>query len=80
MPISFARRTAIFWSLVLAVYLLGYLIVRATLVHTWQRDGQSYVIFPEWPRSLYYVYRPMADLDGKITGMRFRQSSITEAK
>ncbi|HEY5753542.1 MAG TPA: hypothetical protein VIT21_10360 [Chthoniobacterales bacterium] len=69
---SFARRTLTFWSLMLTVYVLGYLVIRATSVEKWERDGQNYVIFPASPQSLYYIYRPMAQIDGKVTGMRFR--------
>lgn len=78
MQSSFARRTLTFWSLMLTVYVLGYLVIRATSVEKWERDGQNYIIFPAWPRSVYYIYRPMAYLDGRITGMRFHQGPHPE--
>lgn len=78
MPMSFTRRTAIFWSLVLAIYVTGYLTIRGTSVRTLEKDGRETIVFPEWPRSLYPIYRPMTCIDGKITGTHFRQDPHPE--
>lgn len=58
-------------SLMVALYLAGYATLRIANAETWEHDGRTYVIFPESPIALYYIYRPVAVLDGALTGMRF---------
>jgi hypothetical protein len=55
-------------------------IVRGVCVEPWDKDGQKYVIFPAWPRSLYYLYRPLAHLDAHLTGMRFHLGPHAETE
>ena len=57
------------WFLLL--YLLSYLGLRVGLNQRWQQDGQDYVIFPQSPIAIYYIYRPLSWLDAKLTGQRF---------
>jgi hypothetical protein len=65
------KRITIFICLALFAYVLSYACVRTALVQRWDKDGKDYVIFPKKSLFLYYAYRPVALLDGKITGMRF---------
>lgn len=54
----------------LAFYLGGYLAFRQTRAETWSRDSRTYVIFPDGAgRVLYYLWRPLSYLDGRMTGM-----------
>ena len=53
------------------VYALSYLGFRLLSTEVWEKDGHSYVIFPEKPLALYYLFRPMTYLDGSLTNMRF---------
>jgi len=57
--------------IVVAAYFIGYLALRTMNAEVWSEDGQVYVLFPEQPVALYYVYRPLTYLDGLFTGMRF---------
>ncbi len=52
------------------IYCLGYIFLRQTRQEIWERDGKTYVIFPE-DKILYYLYRPLSMIDEKITGIRF---------
>lgn len=54
--------------LLVAAYLIGYLVMRATRTETWERDGRAYVIFPAGAAPLYYLYRPLSYLDQALTG------------
>lgn len=65
------KRAALLLILALAAYLLGYFYIRATSVQTWEKDGRNYVIFPKEPLFIYYVYRPLSLVDGRVTGMGF---------
>lgn len=56
---------------VVVIYLLGYLALRLLNAEVWDRDGNTYVLFPKQPIALYYLYRPMTYLDAALTGMRF---------
>jgi hypothetical protein len=62
---------SLFLILLLTVYLISYVCVRQLWVETWEKDGHDYVIFPKSPVFPYYFYRPVAVLDGQLTGMRF---------
>jgi len=52
------------------IYCLGYIFLRQTRQEIWERDGKTYVIFPE-DKILYYLYRSLSMIDEKITGIRF---------
>lgn len=56
--------------ILIALYLLGYVVLRSLSAEVWDQDGQTYVIFPKSPIALYYAYRPLSYLDGYLTGMR----------
>ncbi len=60
-------------SLLISVllYVLSYAWLRQTHVEIWERDNNAYVIFPDDKIYLYYFYRPLSYIDGKITGMNF---------
>jgi hypothetical protein len=68
---SSAKRLAVFFLLVFFCCILGYGYMRQTNKQTWEKNGREYVIFPKDTLFLYYLYRPMAWIDGKITGMGF---------
>lgn len=57
-------------AVVLAVYLVGYLWLRVFNSEVWSEDNRAYVMFPESPIALYYVYRPLSYIDQYVTGMR----------
>ena len=55
----------------LVLYAGAYVAFRQTRAETWDRDRQTYVIFPEsYGRPLYYLWRPLAYVDSALTGMR----------
>jgi len=56
--------------IVIDLYLFSYIFVRQTHMEVWEKDKKEYVIFPE-NKILYYMYRPVSIIDGKLTGMRF---------
>ncbi len=58
-------------GIMVILYLAGYEVIRITKAEVWEKDYQTYVIFPESPIALYYAYRPLTYLDGALTGMRF---------
>jgi hypothetical protein len=66
-------RTATVVILALLVYLGGYAGFRQASQEVWQKDGRTYVIFPtgDTGRALYYAWRPLAHIDGALTGMHF---------
>jgi hypothetical protein len=45
-------------------------LIRQTHQEVWERDGITYVIFPE-DKVFYYLFRPLSFNDEKITGIRF---------
>lgn len=51
------------------LYLVSYLAVRSKYAETWERDGNSYVLYPS--SAVYYLHRPLMYIDGPLTGMRF---------
>lgn len=55
----------------LSFYILSYGWFRQTHIEIWEKDGKEYVIFPEDKIFLYYLFRPLSLVDGKITGMNF---------
>jgi hypothetical protein len=56
--------------LLLAVsYPVSYLFVRLSYSEVWEADNRTYVLFPN--SAVYYLYRPIAYVDGAVTGMRF---------
>lgn len=60
-----------FILIMLVGYIGSYWFIRTNNAEVWQRDGETYVIFPASPMGLYYAYRPLTYLDGALTGMRF---------
>lgn len=56
--------------LLFLLYSLCYGVFRQTHRETWEKDGKDYVIFPE-NKFLYYLFRPLSLIDGKITGINF---------
>ena len=60
------------WIVVLAlIYVATYVIFRQTRIEIWEKDKQAYVIFPERAAWTFYLFRPLAYVDGALTGMRF---------
>ena len=55
----------------LALYVVSYLSLRAHSIEVWQRDGRAYFIVPSSSPWLYYFYRPLMYLDAAVTGMEF---------
>lgn len=64
------RKILIAFAILLIIYVSGYVLVRQTHQEIWERDGKSYVIFPE-DKILYYLFRPLTIVDEKITGINF---------
>jgi hypothetical protein len=64
------KRFAIILGLIILVYIFSYIIVRQTHQEVWGKDNQTYVIFPE-NKFLYYLFRPLVLIDGKLTAMQF---------
>lgn len=53
------------------IYAASYVVFREINIEVWEKDNQSYVIFPADKVYLYYLFRPASYLDGTLTGMRF---------
>ncbi len=64
------RKILIGVIVLLSLYFLGYIWLRQTHSEIWEKDGRTYVIFPE-NKVLYYIFRPISYIDGKITGIDF---------
>lgn len=64
------KRLTMIFLLVISLYTLSYIIFRQTHQEIWEKDNQAYVIFPE-NKFLYYLFRPLVLIDGKITSMQF---------
>jgi hypothetical protein len=65
-------RAALFVLLLVLLYVGSYVGFRQTHAEVWERDQQTYVIFPHGAASvLYYLWRPLTYVDGAMTGMRF---------
>jgi hypothetical protein len=57
---GFARTLA----LLLVLYVASYIVFRQVRPERWDRDGQTYVIYPDGPgRALYYAWRPLSYMD-----------------
>lgn len=66
------KRTVLIAVIVLFfIYVLSYIWLRQTHAEVWEKDAQTYVIFPADKVYLYYIYRPLSYLDGNLTKMRF---------
>jgi hypothetical protein len=65
------KRAAFIVLCLAVVYLGSYAWFRSVHVERWDHDGRDYVIFPPQMSALYYVYRPLSYVDGRLTGMRF---------
>jgi len=53
------------------VYLASYGWFRATHIEIWEKDNRSYLIFPRDKMVVYYLYRPVTYVDGRLTGLGF---------
>ena len=65
------RRLLRWLLLLLAIYVVAYIVFRQTHIEVWAKDGQAYVIFPTSAAWTYYLFRPLTRIDGAVTGMRF---------
>lgn len=65
------RRFALIALAAALVYIGGYAWFRQTHVEIWSKNGRPYVIFPKGNLALYYGFRPLSFIDGKMTGMGF---------
>ena len=65
------KSTLISILILLFLYVSAYGWFRQTHIETWEKDGKEYVIFPEDKIYLYYFFRPLSLIDGKLTGMNF---------
>lgn len=54
----------------IALYLLSYLALRLAWSEPWT-DGKVYMLFPQGPIWIYYLFRPLTYLDQAMTGMHF---------
>ena len=63
-------RTAV---IVILIYAASYAAFRQSHAEIWSKDQAVYVIFPAsgLESGLYYLWRPLAWIDAKTTGMRF---------
>lgn len=48
---------------IVAVYLIGYAALRTVNVEVWDKNGHKYVLFPERPIVLYYLFCPLTYAD-----------------
>ncbi len=62
------RKILIALTLIVFLYISSYIFIRQTHIEIWEKDKNAYVIFPE-NKILYYIYRPISLIDGKITGI-----------
>ena len=58
-------------AILLVLYLMSYGWFRQTQTEIWGKNGKPYVIFPEGNLFLYYFFRPISIIDGKLTGIGF---------
>jgi hypothetical protein len=64
------RKVFILIIVLFFIYVPGYFLLRQIQQEIWERDGKTYVIFPE-DKILYYLYRPLSVIDEKVTGIKF---------
>ena len=65
------RRLARWAGVLVAIYVVAYIVFRVVYTQVWNKDKQAYVIFPERPILIFYAFRPLTYLGGAMTGMRF---------
>jgi len=65
------KKVFVLTTVLAAIYITSYLVLRNTHSEIWDKDGKAYVIFPKEQVWMYYLYRPMSYIDGKLTGMGF---------
>ena len=53
-----------------SIYFLSYIWLRQSHSDIWEKDGKTYVIFPE-NKVLYFLFRPITYMDNKVTGIGF---------
>lgn len=63
------RRAVIAVIILVLAYVVSYMLFRQTHSEIWERDGKTYVIFPE-NKVLYYFYRPLSIIDERFTEIR----------
>ncbi len=63
------KKLAAVFIVFILLYAVGYGWVRKTHSEVWERDNNTYVIFPS--TVVYYIFRPATYIDGAVTGMRF---------
>jgi hypothetical protein len=57
----------------LLAYVLSYMGYRSTHMESREENGKdvTYVIFPTDQKWVYYFYRPMSYVDGRVSGIQF---------
>jgi hypothetical protein len=60
-----------FVTLLVVLYIGGYVAFRQSFTETWEKDKANYVIFPARPvgLALYYGWRPLSYVDAQLTGI-----------
>lgn len=56
---------------VLTLYVTSYIVLRSRWTHKWERDDRNYMMFPASPLWIYYLYRPLCHVDGRLSGLGF---------
>ena len=64
------KKLAVILVLILLFYGFSYVIFRQMNQEIWEKDSQTYVIFPE-NKVLYYLFRPLVLIDGRLTSIQF---------
>lgn len=65
------RRLVRWVGILVAIYLAAYIVLRIVNTQVWENDKRAYVMFPQRPIFIFYLFRPLTYLDGAMTGMRF---------
>ncbi len=64
------RKILILIFIFFSFYLPSYFWFRQTNTEIWEKDGKSYLIFPE-NKMFYYIFRPLSYVDRQTTGLEF---------
>jgi hypothetical protein len=67
----FNRRIALVILTAALAYGGSYAWFRQSHMEIWSKNGKPYVIFPKGNLALYYGFRPLTYVDGRISGMGF---------
>jgi hypothetical protein len=67
------RRLPNLLLILLVIYVADYAAFRQARQEVWQKDRQTYVMFPSGGlgQALYYAWRPLSRADAALTGIRF---------